>query len=65
MPNPPNFNRTAAKNMEPITGASTWAFGSHIWKNIIGSFTKNAKVKKIKIQLEKKLVKLISLTCQI
>ena len=29
-PNPPSFKRIAAKNIEPITGASTWALGSHM-----------------------------------
>lgn len=28
IPNPPNFNRMAAKIMEPTKGASTWALGS-------------------------------------
>jgi len=41
-PTPPNFKRTAARNIDPKTGASTWALGNHIWRNIRGSFTKNA-----------------------
>jgi len=40
-PYPPNFNKTPAKIIEPPTGASTWAFGSHWWKKNIGNFTKN------------------------
>jgi len=31
-PYPPNFNKTPANNIEPDTGASTWAFGNHMWK---------------------------------
>lgn len=29
-PNPPIFNKIAARNIDPATGASTWALGSHI-----------------------------------
>lgn len=29
IPYPPNFNRIAARTIEPAMGASTWAFGSH------------------------------------
>lgn len=29
MPYPPSFSSTAANTIEPATGASTWAFGSH------------------------------------
>lgn len=32
----------AAKIIDPATGASTWAFGSHKWTENSGSFTKNA-----------------------
>ena len=28
-PYPPNLSRMAARIIEPATGASTWAFGSH------------------------------------
>lgn len=28
-PNPPSFSRMAARIIDPATGASTWAFGSH------------------------------------
>jgi len=34
-----------AKIMEPNTGASTWAKGSHKCTPYIGSFTKNPRVK--------------------
>ena len=44
-PTPPNFKRTAAKNIDPPTGASTWALGSHMWVINIGSFTKKARLK--------------------
>ena len=40
-PNPPIFNKIAARNIDPATGASTWALGSHIWKKQMGNFTKN------------------------
>lgn len=43
IPNPPNFKRMAARIIEPATGASTWAFGSHKWVRNIGSFTKKAR----------------------
>lgn len=29
IPYPPSFSKTAAKIIDPATGASTWAFGSH------------------------------------
>ena len=38
----------AAKNIDPATGASTWAFGSHRWTKKMGNFTKKAIVKQIK-----------------
>ena len=40
-PYPPSFNITPARIMEPSTGASTWALGSHKCKKNIGNFTKN------------------------
>lgn len=43
-PYPPSFRRIAAKIIEPATGASTWAFGSHKWTENRGNFTKNAKI---------------------
>jgi hypothetical protein len=49
-PNPPNFNKTPAKIMEPIMGASTCAFGNQMWRKKKGNFTKKAKqMKKKKI----------------
>lgn len=44
IPYPPNFNKTAAKIIEPTTGASTCALGSHIWPKKMGSLTRKAKV---------------------
>lgn len=48
-PIPPNFNRIPANSMDPNTGASTWALGSHKWIIYIGSFTKNPPIKNIVI----------------
>lgn len=48
IPNPPNFNKMAAKIIEPITGASTWALGNHKCPKKIGNFTINA-IKELKI----------------
>lgn len=42
-PYPPNFNKTAARIIEPATGASTWAFGNHKCTINIGIFTTKAK----------------------
>ena len=42
-PNPPNFKSTPARIMEPTTGASTWALGSHRWAPHIGILTKKAE----------------------
>lgn len=38
-PYPPNFRRIPANNTEPAKGASTWAWGSHMWNGNIGIFT--------------------------
>lgn len=46
-PYPPNFNRIAAKIIEPSSGASTWALGSHKWSINIGIFAKKAVINKI------------------
>jgi hypothetical protein len=43
IPYPPSFSRTAARIIEPATGASTWALGNHRWKKNNGSFTIKAK----------------------
>lgn len=40
----PSFRRTAARIIDPATGASTWAFGSHKWTVYIGIFTRNAMI---------------------
>lgn len=49
IPYPPNFNKTAAKTIDPATGASTCALGSHKCIENIGSFTKNAiKIRNVK-----------------
>ena len=39
-----NFNKTPATIIEPDTGASTWALGSHKWSKNIDIFTKNASI---------------------
>ena len=44
-PKVPIFSIRAAKTIDPYTGASTWALGSHIWVKYMGDFTKKAKVK--------------------
>lgn len=44
-PNTPNFRITAARIMEPRTGASTWARGNQEWKKNTGNLTKNARRK--------------------
>lgn len=31
IPYPPSLSKTAAKIIDPATGASTWAFGNHRW----------------------------------
>ncbi len=43
IPYPPNFRRTAARIMEPATGASTCALGSQRWAPYSGIFTRNAR----------------------
>jgi hypothetical protein len=40
-PYPPNFNKIAASTIEPATGASTWALGSHKWTEKRGYLTIN------------------------
>lgn len=46
-PYPPNFNRIPARIIDPPTGASTWALGSHWWTKYIGNFTRKAITEKI------------------
>lgn len=43
-PYPPNFNKIEAKIIDPTTGASTWAFGSHKCPRKIGSLIKKASI---------------------
>ena len=43
-PYPPSFRRIAARIIDPATGASTCALGSHKWTENSGSFTKNAVI---------------------
>jgi len=45
-PNPPNFKTTLANTIEPKTGASTWALGSHMCKKKTGIFTNKEKKKR-------------------
>ena len=40
IPNPPIFNRTPARTIDPKIGASTWAFGNQRWNKYIGIFTR-------------------------
>lgn len=43
-PYPPSFSKIAARIMDPATGASTCAFGSHKCTEYIGTFTKKARI---------------------
>lgn len=40
----PNFSKIPASTIDPATGASTWAFGSHRWNMYKGIFVKNARI---------------------
>lgn len=42
IPYPPSFSKTAASTMEPATGASTCALGSHKCAPYSGIFTRKA-----------------------
>lgn len=44
IPYPPNFNRTAAKIIEPAIGASTWALGSQRWRPYNGILIMKARI---------------------
>lgn len=44
IPYPPNFRRIAARIIDPATGASTCALGSHRWVRNMGSFTRNPRI---------------------
>ena len=43
-PYAPSLRSTLARIMDPATGASTWAFGSHRCVMYMGIFTRNATV---------------------
>lgn len=42
IPNVPNLSRIPAKIIDPATGASTWAFGSHRCRKNIGALARKA-----------------------
>lgn len=44
MPYPPNLSRMPAKIIDPATGASTWALGSHRCREYIGILARNAVI---------------------
>lgn len=46
IPYPPSLSSTPARTIEPATGASTCALGSHKCSEKIGVFTRNANSKK-------------------
>lgn len=46
-PYPPNFRRMAARIIDPATGASTCAFGSHKWNPYTGIFIKKAIIDRL------------------
>lgn len=56
VPYPPNLSKIAAKTIEPATGASTCALGSHKWTEKSGYFTKNPAKKLNVIPVLKSLV---------
>ena len=43
-PYPPSLRRIAARIIDPATGASTCAFGSHKWTEYIGILTRKARI---------------------
>jgi len=43
-PYPPNFSRIAARIIDPATGASTWAFGSHMCIENKGNLARKASI---------------------
>ena len=59
IPNPPSFNKIPAKIIEPITGASTWAFGSHKWNINMGNLIKNPNINRIDIKVVNWLFQII------
>lgn len=60
IPYPPNFRRIAARIIEPATGASTWALGSHKCTRYKGSFTEKARINKNDIKYDVKHSMLLS-----
>lgn len=48
-PYPPIFSNMAASIMDPATGASTWALGSHRWRPNTGTLTRKATRQNIAI----------------
>jgi len=44
-PKPPIFSITPAKIIDPSTGASTCAFGNHMWTKKAGNLAKKIKIK--------------------
>ena len=59
-PKPPNFKTTLARTIEPKTGASTWALGSHICKKKTGIFT-NKETKAIKFNIVFKILEFVEI----
>lgn len=59
IPYPPNFNKIAARTMDPAIGASTWALGNHKCKPYRGILTikasiyANHKAELLQIRVEK------------
>lgn len=47
----PNLSRIPAKAIDPATGASTWALGSHRWVPYIGILAMKADISMIHINL--------------
>lgn len=50
IPYPPSFKRIAARIMDPSSGASTWALGSHKWIKYIGILMRKASIINITIE---------------
>lgn len=44
IPKAPSLRRTPARAIEPASGASTWALGSHRWTGYIGILTKKPTI---------------------
>ena len=59
-PNPPILSNNPARIIDPLTGASTCALGSHKWTPYSGNFTINAA---IVININTSLNPLIELLC--